>query len=552
MRRGIWSYLAKKMQRRLWGIGLLTLAQMGHALLGVMFALGTRGVIDGAVSGESGVFWHAVLCQAAIVAGILITLTVARFLKERLRAELERDWKQDLLRGLLRGDYAQVSAYHSGELLTRLNGDVDKVNEGVLSIIPTVAAMVTRLVAAAAVLGMLDFSLAVPVLLLGVIVILLTGFVRRKLKDLNKQVSHWDGKVSGFVQESMDSLLMIQSLDVSEEVARRGDDLLDGRFEIQRRRKTVTVLANTAVSLLHYGAGFVALVWCAGKIMAGLMTFGSLSAVIQLVNQLQKPFVELSGILPQYAALTAAAERLMELDAVTGDVTPAADREKLYENMLALEGQDLSFGYDRQPVLENVSFRVPKGAFAVVTGASGQGKSTLLKLLLGIYPPRAGQLRLQTPAGEIPLDRSARRLFAYTPQGNLLLSGTLRENLTLVRPEATEEEIQHALHVSDLAAVVAQLPQGLETLLGESGAGLSEGQGQRLAIARAVLSGAPVLLLDECTSALDESTEARVLQRLRQLDDRTCIIVTHRPGAKQLCDWQLHMENGQIRSTPMA
>jgi ATP-binding cassette subfamily B protein len=171
-----------------------------------------------------------------------------------------------------------------------------------------------------------------------------------------------------------------------------------------------------------------------------------------------------------------------------------------------------------------------------------------LKLLLGIYRPAGGRLCIDGACGDVTLDRSTRRLFAYVPQGNLLLSGTLRENLTIIKPDATEEEIAQALHISTMEDFLPQLPLGLDTVLGESGAGLSEGQAQRLAIARAVLGGAPVLLLDECTSALDARTEEIVLGRLKSLPDRTCIAVTHRPAAVELCDWELQVHDGKIQA----
>jgi ATP-binding cassette subfamily B protein len=216
--------------------------------------------------------------------------------------------------------------------------------------------------------------------------------------------------------------------------------------------------------------------------------------------------------------------------------------------MKAIRAEGVTFAYDREQVLLNADFSLPKGAFAVVTGPSGVGKSTLLKLLLGIFQPESGELRALCDDGAVTLDRGTRRLFAYVPQGNLLLSGTLRENLTIVRPDATEEEILQAVRVSAMDEYLHQLPYGLDTVIGESGIGLSEGQAQRLAIARAVLGGAPILLLDECTSALDEQTEHEVLCRLRALPDRTCIAVTHRPAAIELCDWRLEMDGGKINA----
>ena len=542
-------WILKRVRGRLPAIGLLTAAQVGQALCSVLFALGSRWVIDSAVSGSRSAFAAACAKQAAIIGGILLCTVLLRHLRERLRADLERDWKKQILHGLLHGEYAQVKQYHSAELLNRLNNDVTKVNEGILSILPNGASMVTRLVAAVAVLGALDWRFTIIMALLGAVVIAATGVMRRHLKELNKQVSDHDGKVSACLQEAMEKLLMVQAMDVSREVEHRAHDLMEQRYQVQRRRKNISLLSNTCVSVLYYGAGFFALAWCAYRMLEGRMSFGSLTAVVQLVGQIQSPVVNLSGLLPQYLAAVASAERLRELDAIQGEPEPVEeDPEGLYRKMDALAAQGLTFSYDRDRVLEEASFCLPKGAFAVITGPSGIGKSTLLKLLLGIFAPDRGRVYLQCSGEDILLDRSTRRLFAYVPQGNLLLSGSLRENLTIVRPEATEQELQRAVYVSAMEEFLPQLPLGLDTVLGEDGAGLSEGQAQRLAIARAILGGAPILLLDECTSALDEATEKLVLARIRELSDRTVIAVTHRSAALEVSDWRLEVAEGKIRA----
>ena len=542
-------WLLRQVRARVPELTLLTLTQAGQALFFVLFALGTRAVIDAAQTGDAAAFAAAAWMQLGIIAAILISSAVLRHLRERLLAELDRDWKKKLLHGLLNGDYAAVSAYHSGELINRLNNDVAKVNSGILTIVPGAVSMVTRLVAAVVVLRTLDARFTGLVLAAGLAVILATALMRRKLKELNKQVSAGDGKVSSFLQEAMEKLLMVQAMDVSGEVERRADQLLAQRFELQRRRKNVSVLTNSAVHVMYYGAGFLALVWCGAKLLTGQMTFGSLMAVTQLVGQLQTPFIELSGVLPQYTAMIAAAERLMELESVQGVPAPITQEiQTLYADADAICARNVSFSYDRDEVLTDAGFVLPKGSFAVITGPSGMGKSTLLKLLLGVFRPASGGLYLRGASGELPLDRATRRLFAYVPQGSLLLSGTLRENLTIVRPKATREELETALHVSAVEEFLPQLPQGLDTPLGENGAGLSEGQIQRLAIARAVLGGAPVLLLDECTSALDEASERMVLTRLRSLPGRTCIAVTHRPAALELCDLRLKLTDGKIET----
>ena len=546
MRKKAIFWVIGQIRNRMPAILLMTGAQIGYALLGVLFALGSRNVIDCAAAGDSQLFLQACLWQLSIVLGILLCMTVARYLKERLHAELERDWKRKLLHNMLIGDYRKVSSFHSGELVNRLNQDVNKVNEGILNILPAAAAMITRLVAAVLVLGFLDMGFMLLILTLGMVAIVLTAMVRRKLKNLNKRVSEHDGRVSGFLQESMEKLLVIQAMDVSGEVERRADGLLKQRYEVQRKRKNISVCANTGVSVMFYGTGFVSLVWCAGQVLQGGMTFGSLTAVIQLVNQLQRPFTELTGILPQYAALIAAAERLMELEQVQQTLPEAQPTDRIYRQMDAISAERLSFAYEQEQVLKEASFALPKGSFTVVTGDSGTGKSTLLKLLLGVFQPDEGSLTVDCGGEKTPLNLGTRRLFSYVPQGNLLWSGTLRENLTVVKPDATEAEIRQALHTAGVDTFIDQLPLGLETVLGENGSGLSEGQAQRVAIARAVLGGAPILLLDECTSALDEKMEQTVLQRLRALPDRTCIAVTHRPAALAYCDWKLRVEAGKV------
>ena len=540
-------WITRQVRQRIPAILLMTAAQIANALLAVYFALGTRSVIDSAITGNRQAFFTACGKQAAIIAGILVSLTLVRHLRERLRADLERDWKKRLLHGLLHGDYAAVSAYHSGELLNRLNNDVTKVNDGVLNIVPNTAALVTRLVAAVVVLGTLDGRFMLVVLGLGAVILAATAFMRRRLKELNKQVSSHDGKVSGFLQETMEKLLMVQTMDVADEVERRADGLLADRYAIQRKRKNVSVFSNTCVSVMSHGAGFLALCWCAWQMLLGNMSFGSLTAMTQLVGQLQAPFVNLSGVMPLYIAMLASAERLMELEQIQGEPAPAGEEPgALYGRVETLCAEGLTFSYDRDRVLTDATFQLPKGAFAAITGPSGIGKSTLLKLLLGVFRPEKGGLYLCCGEEKVVLDRSTRRLFAYVPQGNLLLSGTLRENLTIVRPDASEAEIKQAVYVSCMEDYLPQLPHGLDTVLGENAAGLSEGQAQRLAIARAVLGGAPILLLDECTSALDADTERRVLERIRALPGRTCIAVTHRNAALELCDWQLKVDGGKI------
>lgn len=541
----LWA--AKRIHSQIPAMTVMTLAHMGQALLGVAFALGTRQVIDSAVGGDPDAFLGACLLQSGIIAGLILCQLLYRHLHEMLMAQLDRQWKRSTLRDLLHSEYAAVSRFHSGELLNRMNNDVRILNQGLLDALPNVAALMTRLVAAMAVLASMEPWFTLVICGAGGIVILATGLLRRRLKILHKAVSEREGRVLSFLQETLEKLMMVQAMDAGAEMERRSEELLADRYSAQRRRKNMSLMTNTCVNLLSQGTSFAALLWCGTKLLRGQLSFGSLTAVTQLVSQIQAPVMNLSAVIPQYIAMSAAAERLKELSDLEPE-PPAlgADGEDLYRRMTAIRAEGLCFSYDRDVLLEQVSLELPKGSFAVVTGSSGIGKSTLLKLLMGFCRPGSGRLYLQLEGEQVDVGRAVRHLFAYVPQGNLLLSGTLRENLTLAKPDATRVQLRQALYVSAMDEYLPQLPDGLETMLGENGAGLSEGQAQRLAIARAVLGGAPILLLDECTSALDADTEQKVLERLRALPDRTCIAVTHRPAAIRLCDVQLEVSEGHI------
>ena len=260
-----------------------------------------------------------------------------------------------------------------------------------------------------------------------------------------------------------------------------------------------------------------------------------------MVGQVQQPFTNFSGLLPRYYSMLASAERLMDFEQLEDEERQdAIDIAEAYDKMQSLCGSNLFFSYGRNTVLQDFSFSIEKGDFVSITGLSGSGKSTLLLLMLGAYQLGEGTLYLSAKDGRrIPLGAQTRRLFAYVPQNNHLFSGTLRENITFLCDDVSEEEIAQALRLSCVEQFLDTLPDGLDTVIGEHGYGLSEGQGQRLAIARALLSNAPVLLLDEATSALDEETELAVLENIASLRKKTCFIVTHRKAAISFCNKHL-------------
>lgn len=543
-------WILGKVKRRIPGVVLMTLSHVAHAVFGVLVALASRRVVDSAVSGDKSTFILACIEAAVFIAGIILTLALYRHLHDKLHAELDRDLKKRLLTAVLSGEYSAVSKYHSGEIVNRMNGDVRTVSDGLLSAIPQLAGMTTKLAAAAGVLIAVAPEFSAVAICAGVVICVITAFMRRRMKALHKDVSEADGEVSSYMQESAEKLLVIQAMDVSGEITRRADVLLDKRFDKQRKRKNFSLACNTGLSILSNGASLLALLWCATELLMGTMSFGSLTAITQLATQLQSPFVNLSGLVPRIFAMSASAERIMELEELGRKEEELRDCEKLYAEADSISADSLSFSYSEgDAVIDKLSFNIPKSAFCAVVGRSGVGKSTLLKLMTGVFSADSGELYVRCGGEKFCLDRTTRGLFAYVPQGNMLFSGTLRENLLIAKPDATEAELSTAIYTAAVDEFIDTLPDRADTYVGESGAFLSEGQAQRVAIARAILGGAPVLLLDEATSALDAQTEETVLSRIRALGDRTCIAVTHRPAAADMADMKLDMTDASCTET---
>ncbi|MGN0476954.1 MAG: ABC transporter ATP-binding protein, partial [Ruminococcus sp.] len=289
--------------------------------------------------------------------------------------------------------------------------------------------------------------------------------------------------------------------------------------------------------------------WGAYNIVQGNITYGVLTEVISLITQIQGPISGLTGIFPTYFAATASAERIMEIENLPNEKKindNNLDVKKTYDNLVSIDFENITFSYDRDVILDNTSLSINKGDFVAIMGITGIGKSTLMKLLMSVFPIDGGSIYMTLNNGEkMYVDKNLRRMFAYVPQGNFLLSGTIRENLTFVAPNATDEDIYRCLDLA-CADFMNDLPKGLETRLGERGVGLSEGQIQRLAIARALLTEAPILLLDECTSALDEETEKKLLTNLKMLKNKTCIIITHKKAALSICNKEVIIRDKKI------
>lgn len=550
--KNVLKWIFKVCQKQVPLMILLVILNAVYGVSSVFFAKFSKNIIDGATQAKDfDIVVKFALCMLGLVV-FQMTLNITKnSLSERCSARLEMILKKYLLDLVISKDYQKVTSYHTGDLQNRMFNDVRLVATGFTTIIPEAAYFGAKLLSSLIYLIIIDKIFALIFVVGGCAVFLITRLFRKTLKKLHKNVQETEGKTRSFIQEILTNLLVIKAFSVEDRINDTTDELQEYNFGARMKKRNFSICANVGLGAVFSVGTVFAIAFGAYSILFKGMTYGTVTAIIQLVNQVQSPFVSLSGIMPKYYTTLASAERLMELDDLPNETQKNAtevDADKVYNELKSIDFNNISFKYDRDIILDNTSLKINKGDFVAIMGISGIGKSTLLKLLLGVFNLNSGSITLETDSGSIPIDKNTRKMFSYVPQGNMLISGTIRDNITFINQNASDEEIEQAVRISCSKQFIDELPSGIETVIGEKGLGLSEGQVQRLAIARSLLANAPVILLDEATSALDENTEKEFLQNLKELKNVTCIIVSHKMAALEICNKKIQIKDGKIIS----
>lgn len=520
---------------------LICMINVISVFISLGLTLTTKGLVDAAVSSRPDMLrQYGIIMISLIIAQIAIGFLLS-MIRIRASSRLQHYLQGMLMRDILTKEYAKLKGYHSGELVNRVFSDTSVIRSGVLSILPGLVSTMVSFIGAATILIALDWRFVLLLAIAGTIGTAIVLLFRSPMKKRHKRMQEAGDKLHAVIQETIENIRLIKASLSEERVIQQVDHRQETLEKEQIRQGKFSAIMNNSMGLMFSFSWVFCMLWGSAAIFRGEMTYGSLAAMIQLIGRVQGPIASVVGIASETYGVIASAERLMELtdlpSEITGETMKDFDEIKI---------DHVTFRYEdgTDDVLRDISCRIRKGEFVALTGTSGGGKSSLFQLLLGIYSPNKGKVAFSNAGAETTACRESRALFAYVPQGNTLFSGTLRENLTMFTDEASDADVQEALRIACIDDLAEEV--GLDAELAERGVGISEGQAQRVAVARALLTKAPILLLDESTSALDEETEARMLRNISAMRDKTCLIVTHRRAALAICDYRLHLTNGRM------
>ena len=547
------TWITKQTNKYRFFVMMLAVFEIIVSGLGICYALVMKQMVDRAVAKDSHGFVMGMIGFGLLVLSQLTIRIITRQLSEYTRSSMENTLKQRLFYSLLTKDYGSVSSKHSEEWMNRLTSDTVICADGMTDILPGFLGMLIRLVGSLVLILYLQPGLAAIMIPGGILFLIITVVLRRPLKRFHKDVQEKDGKVRMYLQERISSMLVVRVFGMENTAVEQAADTMELHQSSRMRKAWISNICNSGFSLAINGMYLLGIGFCGYGIIHGNVTFGTLTAMIQLIGQLQSPLAGLGGYVPRYYTMIASAERLMEVeqyeDADESGIRSMEEVWKLYEEQIReIAFEHVSFRYPGKDgaVLRDVSFSIAKGDSVAVTGTSGCGKSTMLKLLMGIYRLQTGTIQVILNDGTGIAIEDMKRLFAYVPQGNFLMGGSVRDVITFGQKRIIDGKLKQAVHLA-CADFVYDLPMQLDTILGERGKGLSEGQMQRIAIARALYADRPVLILDESTSALDQQTEQQLLDNLKQLTDKTVLFVSHRLPAQEICSKQLHFEKEMAR-----
>ena len=536
------------------------------AIIGIYNVTVSKSLIDSAISGdsESTIRWLIIMLIITLIS--MLSTPITSFMSTHSSTKLNQNIQRKIYQHIQCSDWLEQSKFHSVSLLTRVTSDVGNISSAILGTIPSLVSLSVTLVGSLYTLITWAPSIALTALFIGPFLIIVGKYFSHKLKDLYKEAQEEDVKYRSFMQESIQNIMIVKTFCMERLNMHRLVEIQNNKYRIAMRNTRLSVMTSMSMSFCSSIAYFTIFTWGVLNIAKGLSTYGTFTGMLQLYSKVQSPFSSLASMIPGLISTMAAAERLMEIEAIP--VEKMADEKELDDigslevaldtisskassafNKPNIVFDNVSFAYKaNNNILNNINLNIEAGETLAFVGPSGEGKTTMIRLILSLINPTEGNILLSEGDLVKDINRNYRELISYVPQGNTLFSGTIRDNLKYGNPNANDDEIKAALSNACALDFVNELENGLDTMIGEKGVGISEGQAQRIAIARSFLRERPILILDEATSALDPETEVNVLKAVRELPTKpTCIIITHRPSALNICNRIMKLEKGHLR-----
>ena len=541
-------FTAAQIGRWLWralrGNRMQAVLNASIGLMGVVLSLASVWAMQRAIDTASGVREGSIYWAVGIMAALILgefALGISRvWVKNILGIRAQNRMQQRLLARLLRSEWRGREAMHSGDIINRLEQDVRQVVTFLTETLPSTLSTVAMFCGAFVYLLQMDTWLAIVTVAILPLFLLVSRFYILYMRRFTRKVRDCDSLVQSLLTETMQHRMLVKTMEANAQMLTRLETIQSDLRRWVRRRTAFSVASNFFLNVGFSLGYLIAFLWGALRLSNGTITFGAMTAFLQLVYRIQGPARDLTRLVPAFVSVFTATERLMELEETPEELQ---GEPQLLPGPCGITFHDVTFNYGapgQKPTIKHANYNFPPGTCTAIMGETGAGKTTLIRLLLALVKPQEGTISL-TPNSSLftlhssPLTPLHRCNFVYVPQGNTLFSGTLRENLQLGCPTATDDEMLEALRMA-CADFVEALPNGLDTRFSEHGGGLSEGQAQRIAIARSLLRPGSIMLLDEATSALDADTERQVLHNLLSKKNRTVIFVTHRPAVVEYCD----------------
>lgn len=527
------------------------------SVIGTVFNLTTtlclKKVID-IVTGASkeSIFNIAVFAVLLMLFNIAFSALSSR-IKMKISMKIQNELQIKVYKTIFNAQWESLREYRKGDLINRLNSDINYISSGIIGWWPTVLTFLTQFIYAFILVVVNDPIMACIALLSAPVSALMSRFMLRRMHEHNLKVKELNADMMSYQEDSFHNLQYIKAFGISSVVNKKLEEKQNDYKEENLNYNKVSIFMNIIMGLVGLAITFISYAWGVYRLWDGHITYGTMVMFLQLTLTLSNSLNSLLKVIPLTINLGTSASRIISIESLPSELTsPTRGEEefisKSYNTGVKINCKDVTFSYSDEPevkIIEKTSFKAEIGEIIAIIGGSGIGKTTFFRLILGLLECSSGSINLENSYGNsIPVSTSTRKLFAYVPQGNTIIGGTIAENLRLIKPDATDEEIITALKLSCAYDFVKELPDGINSYIGESGKGFSEGQIQRISIARALIKDAPVLLFDEVTSALDEETEQRLLENIKtHFKNKTIIFVTHKLSTLAIADRVFKVEN---------